>query len=119
VIATTILSLEILASSFAGWSAIYPQAGLIARAILQHNARSPHMPLMEFYLYPPKYISSAAIATLAPPASRLPTEAELYQAAKPELSDQKLALNYANAIHRALHGRPLQTVGTSPALDPA
>jgi hypothetical protein len=25
------------------------------------------MPLMEFYLYPPKYISSAAIATLAPP----------------------------------------------------
>ena len=77
------------------------------------------MPLMEFYLYPPKYISSAAIATLAPPASRQPTEAELYQAAKPELSDQKLALNYANAIHRALHGRPLQTVGTSPAFDPA
>src|ERR1700756_430341 len=26
-IATTILSLEILASSFAGWSAIYPEAG--------------------------------------------------------------------------------------------
>ena len=68
-IATTILSLEILASSFAGWSTIYPQAGLIARAILQQNARSPHMPLMEFYLYPPKYISSAVIAALAPPAS--------------------------------------------------
>src|ERR1700735_2803975 len=107
VIATTILSLEILASSFAGWSAIYPQAGLIARAILQHNARSPHMPLMEFYLYPPKYISSAAIATLAPPASRQSTKAELCQAAKPELSDEKLAINHANAIHRALHGRPL------------
>jgi hypothetical protein len=118
-IATTILSLEILASSFAGWSTIYPQAGLIARAILQQNARSPHMPLMEFYLYPPKYISSAAIATLAPPTSRQPTEAELYRAAKPELSDQNLALNYANPIHRALHGRPLQTVGTSAAFDPA
>jgi len=118
VIATTILSLEILASSFAGWSAIYPQAGLIARAILQQNARSPHMPLMEFYLYPPKYISSAAIATLAPPASRQPTEAELYHAARPELSDQKLTLNYANAVRRALHGTPLYTA-TSPAFDPA
>jgi hypothetical protein len=49
-IATTILSLEILASSFAGWSAIYPEAGLMAQAILKRNARSPHMALMEFYL---------------------------------------------------------------------
>jgi hypothetical protein len=70
-IATTILSLEILASSFAGWSAIYPEAGSMAQAILKRNARGPHMPLMEFYLYPPKYISSAAIATLAPPPSKL------------------------------------------------
>jgi hypothetical protein len=70
-IATTILSLEILASSFAGWSAIYPEAGSTAQAILKRNARSAHMPLMEFYLYPPKYISSAAIATLAPPQSKL------------------------------------------------
>jgi hypothetical protein len=118
-IATTILSLEILASSFAGWSAIYPQAGLIARTILQQNARSPHMPLMEFYLYPPKYISSAAIATLAPPASLQPTEAELYQTAKPELSDEKLAPNDANAMHRPLQGKPLYAVATSPALGPA
>src|SRR5271167_2269037 len=58
-IATTLLSLEILASGFAGWSAIYPQAAFRALAILKHNARGPHMPLMEFYLYPPKYISSA------------------------------------------------------------
>src|SRR5664279_3749345 len=112
-IATTILSLEVLASSFAGWSAIYPQAGLIARAILQHNAGSPHMPLMEFYLYPPKYISSAAIATLAPPAILQPTEAALFSLAKPELSDEKLALDHANAIHLSLHGRPLYTVATS------
>ena len=118
-IATTILSLEVLASSFAGWSAIYPQAGLIARAILQHNARSPHMPLMEFYLHPPKYLSSAAIAALAPPASRQPTEAELYRAAIPELSDEKPALNHVNAIHRALHGRPFYAIATSPTLDPA
>src|SRR5260370_16234619 len=70
-IATTILSLEILASSFAGSSAIYPQAGSRAQAMLKRNARGPHMPLMEFYLYPPKYISSAAIATLAQPPTKL------------------------------------------------
>jgi hypothetical protein len=84
-ISKTILSLEILASSFAGWSAIYPEAGLMAHAILKRNARSPQMPLMEFYLYPPKYISSLAIATLVPPAGRDPGEAELYRASKPEL----------------------------------
>src|ERR1700722_11245182 len=50
-IATTILSLEILASSFAGWGAIYPEAGEIACAILKRNGRGAHMPLMEFYLY--------------------------------------------------------------------
>jgi hypothetical protein len=97
-IATTILSLEILASSFAGWSAIYPEAGSMAHAILKRHARSPHMPLMEFYLYPPKYISSAAIAALAPPANRQPGGAELYRASTPELSGEKQALNYVNAI---------------------
>jgi hypothetical protein len=69
-IATTILSLEILASSFAGWSAIYPEAGSNAQTILRRNSRSSQMPLMEFYLYPPKYLSSAAVATLIPPPSR-------------------------------------------------
>src|SRR5215475_6498093 len=49
-IATTILSLEILASSFAGWGATYPEAADIATAILKHNGRGQHMPLMEFYL---------------------------------------------------------------------
>src|ERR1700744_3548442 len=42
-IATAILSLEILASSFAGWSAIYPEAGETARNILKRQARGPHM----------------------------------------------------------------------------
>src|SRR6202022_2521302 len=97
-IATKLLSLEILASSFAGWSAIYPEAGSMAHAILRRNARSPQMPLMEFYLYPPKYISSAAIATLAPPPDRQPGEAELYRSSKPELAGEKQALIYLNAI---------------------
>jgi hypothetical protein len=103
-IATTILSLEILASSFAGWSAIYPEAGSMARVILQRKALSPHMPLMEFYLYPPKYISSAAIATLAPPPIRQSGDAELYLTSKPAPSGEKPALNYASAIHQALGG---------------
>jgi hypothetical protein len=103
-IATAILSLEILASSFAGWSAIYPEAGSRARSILHRNSRSPHMPLMEFYLYPPKYLSSAAIAALAPPADRHASEAELYRTSQPELAGEKLALNYVNAIQQALDG---------------
>jgi hypothetical protein len=103
------LSLEILASSFAGWSAIYPDAGLMAHAILKRHARGPHTPLMDFYLYPPKYISSAAIAVLAPPANRQPAEAELYRASKPELSGEKRALNYVNAVQQALDAKAPQT----------
>jgi hypothetical protein len=112
-IATKILSLEILASSFAGWSAIYPEAGSMAHAILRRNARSPHMPLMDFYLYPPKYISSAAIAALAPPPHRQLSEAELYRASKPELSGEKQALNYLNAIQQSSDGRLPHTTGAS------
>ena len=114
-IATTILSLEILASSFAGWSAIYPQAGLIARAVLQQNARSPHMPLMEFYLYPPKYVSSAAIATLAPPLTREQGASELYHKSKPELSGEKLALSYASAVRQTSDDGGRSTTATSVA----
>jgi hypothetical protein len=95
-IATRILSLEILASSFAGWSAIYPEPGAMARAILKRAARGPDMPLMDFYLYPPKYISSAAIATLAPPQKRQPGDANLYRASNPELAGEKLALNFVS-----------------------
>jgi hypothetical protein len=66
-IATAILSLEVLASSFAGWSAVYPDAAATARAILQQTAHGSHMPLMDFYLYPPKHMSAAAVAALAAP----------------------------------------------------
>jgi hypothetical protein len=113
-ITTTILSLEILASSFAGWSAIYPEAGSMALAILKRNARGPHMPLMEFYLYPPKYINSSAIAALAPPAVRQPSQAELYRTSKPELSGEKQALNYVNAIRKAMDSELPHTLAISP-----
>jgi len=104
-IATTILSLEILASSFAGWSAIYPVAGETARDILQRNAHGPQMPLMDFYLYPPKQISAAAVAALAPPQGR-PAD-EVYRASPPELLGEKRALQYASLIREAHEGASL------------
>jgi hypothetical protein len=75
-IASTLLSLEILASNFAGWNTIYPQAASTARSILRRHTSLSHAPLMESYLYPPKHMSSAAIATLAPPARAEAAEAD-------------------------------------------
>jgi hypothetical protein len=103
-IATTLLSMEILASSFAGWSAIYPQAGSRAQTILKRHARSPQTPLMEFYLYPPKYINSAAIATLIPPRSRLPGDVEPSRPATPQRAGEKMALDYVGGITAAAPG---------------
>ena len=113
-IATTILSLEILASSFAGWGAIYPQASELARAILKKNGSSPHMPLMEFYLYPPKYLSHAAIATLAPTAPRS-DESDLYRSSNPELAGAKQALNYVRTLRQTRDSRSPHTVAASSA----
>lgn len=74
-IATTLLALEILASNFAGWSTAYPRAASLAKSVLKRHARLSGTPLMESYLYPPKYITSAAIAALAlPPAPLLDAE---------------------------------------------
>ena len=114
-IATTLLSLEILASNFSGWSAIHPDAGLLAHAILKRSARGPHMPLMEFYLYPPKYISFAAIAALTPPTGQRPSEVDLYRASRPELAGEKQALNYVSAINKARDGRSPHAAARSPA----
>ena len=113
-IATTILSLEILASSFAGWGAIYPAAAEFARAILKRSASGAHMPLMEFYLYPPKYLSSAALATLAPPPTRS-RESDLYRASNPELADAKRALNYLKTLQQTPDGRSSHAVAASSA----
>src|SRR5271156_4943399 len=76
-ITTTLLSLEILARIFAGGSTIYPQAASTAKSILKRHARLSSTPLMESYLYPPKYLNSAAIARLAVPTR--------YEVAGPEV----------------------------------
>lgn len=69
-IAKIILSLEILASNFSGWSTIYPDAGLKAHALLLANQQSGQMPLMDFYLYQSKYVTTAARGPLLPSPRR-------------------------------------------------
>jgi hypothetical protein len=76
-IATAILSLEILASRFAGWNTIYPEAASKSRKIQKAHARGLLTPLIEFYLYPPKYPNAAAIAALVPPRTTLGAESKL------------------------------------------
>jgi hypothetical protein len=66
-IATTMISLEILGSGFAGWSMLYPEAESMARALLKRNRLGHHTPLMEFYLHPPTYMSYPAVVTLVLP----------------------------------------------------
>ena len=102
-IATAILSLEILASDFASWSTMFPGAKSIANALLR--TRSSRMFLMEYYLYPPKHISPAILAALAPPPVSPPLEPGWQRASGPELSSQRVALNYASAMREDLANR--------------
>ena len=94
-IAATILSLEILASRFAGWSNIYPREATKSREILKTIARGLQNPLIEFYLYPPKHLNSAAIATLAPP--RNASDNEIYDAPIEE-AGRSTATGYLEAM---------------------
>jgi hypothetical protein len=52
-ITTTILALEILASSFVGWSSLFPEAAKEARDFFKRNTVGRHTPLMDCYVYPP------------------------------------------------------------------
>jgi hypothetical protein len=65
-IATTILALEILGSSFVGWSSLFPEAAQQARDFLKLSAVKRHTPLIDCYVYPAKHINRNAIATLTP-----------------------------------------------------
>ncbi len=85
-IATAILSLEILASDFASWSTMFPEAKSMANSLLR--MRGPRMSLMEYYLYPPKHISPAVLAALTPPPNRQSAEQEWHAASRRELSGQ-------------------------------
>ena len=95
-IATTILSLEILASRFAGWSNVYPKEASRSRAILKASARGPHTPLIEFYLYPPKYLNSAVIAALSP--ARNAGDTDIYSIPTEETARNQTAIGYLETI---------------------
>jgi hypothetical protein len=107
-IATALLSLEILASDFASWSTLYPQARTMANALLR--TRGARMCLMEYYLYPPKQINHAALAALAPPINLRITELEWPESPGPELHEQRLALSYADSMIRQDFRRQTATV---------
>ena len=66
-IATVILSTEILASGFAGWAARYPSARKKAQTLLAEYVPSSRAWLIERYLYPQIDRSRAILGALAPP----------------------------------------------------
>ena len=80
-IASSILSLEILASRFAGWSSIYPREAATGRGKFSRPSRAAHKyPLIEFYLYPPKYLNSPQRSRPSrPPQKRLSTADDLWR----------------------------------------
>ena len=69
-IATVILSTEILASGFAGWASRYPAARRRAQALLAEYIPSSRAWLIERYLYPQIDRSRAILGALAPDAGR-------------------------------------------------
>lgn len=75
-IATAILSLEVLASDFARWSVKYPVAKRRAHVILQKYTLNTRTWLMDRYLYPRSYINPAFINALAPPEGVYPNAHE-------------------------------------------
>jgi hypothetical protein len=69
-IATVILSTEILASGFAGWATRYPAARRKAQALLAEYIPSSRAWLIERYLYPQIDRSRAILGALAPDATK-------------------------------------------------
>jgi hypothetical protein len=63
--ATTILALEILASSFYGWSSLFPEAAKKSCAILGRSTRL-QTPLMNHYVRPPDDTYARAAVILSP-----------------------------------------------------
>jgi len=66
-IATVILSTEILASGFAGWATRYPAARKKAQALLAEYVPSSRAWLIARYLYPQIDRSRVILGALAPP----------------------------------------------------
>ncbi len=66
-IATTILSLEVLSRDFAGWGKRFPLAKRKAESLIHEFLPNPRVWLVDMYLYPRRHIHPALINALAPP----------------------------------------------------
>ena len=66
-IAASILSMEILASNFFGWTNLYPEAGEQARVLLRRRAANLKTPLLDYYVFPSGH--SNVFAKLSPPST--------------------------------------------------
>jgi hypothetical protein len=68
-VATVLLSLELLANDFAGWGKRFPLAKLRADAILREHLPNARTWLMDFYLYQwRRTMDRAILSTISPPA---------------------------------------------------
>ena len=66
-IATVILSLEGLASDYAGWGRRFPWAKRKAEEFRRAHLPTSRTRLMDLYLYPQRYINPAFVNALVPP----------------------------------------------------
>lgn len=72
-IATTLLSLELLGSDFAGWGRRFPFAKRKADAILGEHLLTARTHLMEFYLYHwRRHMDRTLVDIISPPTSVIP-----------------------------------------------
>ena len=69
-IATILLSLELLANDFAGWGKRFPLAKLRADSILRKHLPNARTYLMDFYLYQwRRTMDRAILSAISPPAA--------------------------------------------------
>jgi hypothetical protein len=71
-VATVLLSLELLANDFAGWGKRFPLAKLRADSILREYLPNARTRLMDFYLYQwRRTMDRAILSTISPPAGNV------------------------------------------------
>jgi hypothetical protein len=75
-IATTVVSLEVLARDFAGWGKRFPLAQRKAERLLGDFPPRQRVWLMDLYLYPPLSIHREFVNALAPSTAAEPTMAK-------------------------------------------
>jgi len=73
-VATIIVSLEVLVRDYAGWGKRFPEARREAEKVLGEIPLRPRTWLMDLYLYPPPGVRREFANTLTPPATAAPQD---------------------------------------------